>query len=201
MSANPEQIRNLSYNLRPASADLDALFQGHDSLTPLESAELFLLEQQRLRAEKQSLIRRKRANLPRIKTLDSFDFGFRRSASKERMLKLCDMTRVEQACNILFLGPPGVGKTHLALSLALRGLDTGYSVAFETLSSLMIIPKTAEFAASGKRRLQYLCKATLVVVDEVGFRPLEPVEANLFFTFISAMSEKNFRHYHFQQGL
>ena len=190
MSANPEQIRNLSYNLRPASADLDALFQGHDSLTPLESVELFLLEQQRLRTEKQNLIRRKRANLPWIKTLDSFDFGFQRSVSKERMLKLCDMTWVEQAYNILFLGPPGVGKTHLALSLALRGLDMGYSVAFETLSSLMTILKTAEFTAASKRRLQYLCKAALVVVDEVGFRPLEPVEANLFFTFISAMSEK-----------
>ena len=116
-----ERVNNLLADLRFAYVDFDALYAGKNSLTPLESVEL-LQEQQRLRVLNQNLLRRKRANLPAEKTLDSFDFGFQRSVSREQMLRLSDMTWVEQAFNICFLGPPGVGKTHLALSLPSRAL-------------------------------------------------------------------------------
>lgn len=72
-----------------------------------------------------------------------------------------------------------MGKTHLALSLAVRSLDLGYTVAFETLDN-----------QGSKRRMKFLRKAALVIIDEVGFMPLSPAEANLFFGFVSSMSEK-----------
>jgi DNA replication protein DnaC len=153
-----ERVLNLLSDLRIQPVDFDTVYAGKNDLTPLESVELFLLEEQRLRVEKQTLLRRKRAALPAEKTIDAFDFGFQRSVTREQMLRLSDMTWVEQAYNICFLGPPGVGKTHLALALAVRGLNLGYAVAFETLSDLMSVLKTAEISGASKRRLKYLQK-------------------------------------------
>lgn len=185
-----DRVMLLLGNLRIPAVDFDTVFAGKNGLTPLESIELFLLEEQRLRTEKQTALRRKRANLPAEKTLVTFDFGFQRSVSKEQLLRLSDMTWVEQAFNVCFLGPPGVGKTHLALSLSVRALDLGYSVAFETLDNLMKYLKTEEISNASKHRLKHIRKAALVVVDEVGFLPLSPSEANLFFGFVSSMAEK-----------
>lgn len=190
MQTTLERVRSLMVDLRMAPIDFERFYNGQNNLTPLDCIELFLIEEQRLHIEKQTLIRRRKARLPAEKTLDSFDFGFQRSISKEQMLRLSDMIWVEQAYNICFLGPPGVGKTHLALTLAIRGLDFGYTVAFETLADLMTILKTVEISGTSKRRIKYLYKAALIVIDEVGFMPLSPAEANLFFGFVSSMSEK-----------
>jgi DNA replication protein DnaC len=190
MNQTLDRVTLLLSNLRMPLIDFDTVFSGKNNLTPLESIELFLLEQQRLRIEKQNILRRKRANLPTEKTLTTFDFGFQRSVSKEQMLRLSDMTWVEQAFNVCFLGPPGVGKTHLALSLSVRALDLGYSVAFETLDNLMKYLKTESISGVSSRRLKYIRKVALVVIDEVGFMPLSPAEANMFFGFVSSMAER-----------
>ena len=190
MNQTLDRVTLLLSNLRMPLIDFDTVFSGKNNLTPLESIELFLLEQQRLRIEKQNILRRKRASLPNEKTLMTFDFGFQRSVSKEQMLRLSDMTWVEQAFNVCFLGPPGVGKTHLALSLSVRALDLGYSVAFETLDNLMKCLKTESISGVSSRRLKYIRKVALVVIDEVGFMPLSPAEANMFFGFVSSMAER-----------
>ena len=88
MNERIERVNALVSGLRLTSVDLDQLYAKKNQLTPLESLEIFLSEQQRLRTEKQNLIRRKRANLPAEKTLETFDFGFQRSVSKEQMIKV-----------------------------------------------------------------------------------------------------------------
>ena len=103
------RINSLISSLRLTAVNFDSMFSDRNQLTPLESVEIFLSEQQRIRTEKQNLIRKRRANLPSEKTIETFDFGFQRSVSKEQMLRLSDMTWVEQAYNICFLGPPGIG--------------------------------------------------------------------------------------------
>jgi len=90
----------------------------------------------------------------------------------------------------MFFGPPSIGKTHLALALAVKALDMGYAVAFTTLDELIKILKTSEISAASRRRLKIINKAALVIIDEVGFMPLSNAEANLFFGFVSSMSER-----------
>jgi DNA replication protein DnaC len=125
------------------------------------------------------------ARFPEHKTLDEFDFGFQQSVSKQQMLQLMDMTWVEKAFYLFFLGPSSIGKTHLSLCLGIRAVELGYQVSFVTLDELIDILKTQEVLAKSKRRLKYIMNSSLVVIDEVGFLPVSRQEANMFYQLVS----------------
>jgi DNA replication protein DnaC len=188
MNKTQHSITELTKALRLYPIDLHQLFS--EGLTPLESVELYLKEQLHMKEERASERRLKRSFLPERKSIHEFDYGFQKSIAKEQMLRLSDCTWVDDAYNIMFLGPPSVGKTHLATALAYEALDKGYGVAFVRLDELIKQLKTAEISAASKRRVNYYKKCQLIVIDEVGFLPVSNAEANLFFTFVSAMHEK-----------
>ncbi len=145
-----------------------------------------LLSQEVKTRNANSLKRRtNRARFPERKILDGFDFGFQQSVCKQQMLQLMDMTWVEKAFNLFFLGPSSIGKTHLSLCLGIRAVELGYQVSFVTLDELIDILKTQEVLAKSKRRLKYIMNSSLVVIDEVGFLPVSRQEANMFYQLVS----------------
>lgn len=188
MNKLESSIHQLCAALKLGQPDMGELYKG--GLSPLQSVELFLKEQLALKEARANEIRLKRSYLPPRKTLREFDFGFQRSITKEQMLRLSDCAWIDDAYNVMFLGPPSVGKTHLATALAYEALDKGYAVSFVSLDELIRQLKTAEISPTSRRRLNYHKKAQLIVIDEVGFLPVTNAEANLLFTFVSAMHEK-----------
>jgi len=129
------------------------------------------------------------SGLPFIKSIDEFDFAFQPGLDKQKIMGLFDLEFVRNKGNVIFLGPPGVGKTHLAVSLALKACQSGMSIYFTNMEDLIIkLRKDHEAGKPGKGRSYY--KSSLVVVDEVGYTPVTREECNLFFRFIANRYEK-----------
>lgn len=140
--------------------------------------------------EQQAMARRlKAARIPSKKTLDGFDFSFQPSLSERRLRELADLSFVRTCTNIVFLGPPGTGKTHLSLALADRALAAGYSVLFTTLSELAHALDTASHPGLVRSRLRRYIAPSLLVIDEVGYTKLTPEQARYFFELVTARYE------------
>jgi DNA replication protein DnaC len=127
----------------------------------------------------------KTAGLPTAKTIEEYDFSFHPHLNKQEVMTRFDLEFIRNQENVLFLGPPGVGKTHLAISLATKACYHGFKVYFMTMDSLMRKLKEPQ-----TRHKAYLT-SSLVVVDEVGYLPIDSQEAYLFFQFVSYRYEKS----------
>jgi len=130
------------------------------------------------------------ARFPWIKTLDQFDFDFQPSLDRRQVRELAGLSFVERAHNVIILGPPGVGKTHLAISLGVKAVEAGYSVLFLTLESLMTRLTKAVNENRLERSLQQLVYPKVLIIDEVGYLPLSRLEASLFFRLVVRRYER-----------
>jgi len=132
----------------------------------------------------------KTAGLPFEKTIEEYDFGFHPNLDKRQIMTLFELDFIQQKQNIIFLGPPGVGKSHLAVSLAIKASHFGVSIYFTTMADLMVkLKQDAADNRIGKGR-SYL-KSSLLIVDEVGYMPIDRKEAHLFFQFVCYRYEKS----------
>ena len=134
--------------------------------------------------------RLKQARLPWIKTLEQFDFGFQPSIDRKVIRELAGVAFVERAENVILLGPPGVGKTHIAIGLGVKAAEAGHRVLFLTLEELMTRLKRAAQENRLEKQLQQLTYPKVLIIDEIGYLPLNRQEASLFFRLVARRYEK-----------
>lgn len=134
--------------------------------------------------------RLRQARFPWIKTLEQFEFGFQPSLDKRQVRELAGLSFVERAHNVVVLGPPGVGKTHLAVALGVKAVEAGYSVLFLTLETLMTRLTKARHENRLERSLKQLVYPKVLIIDEIGYLPLSQVEASLFFRLVVRRYER-----------
>jgi DNA replication protein DnaC len=130
------------------------------------------------------------ARFPSRKSLEEFDFDHARGLKRDTIAHLGTLDFVVAKDNVVFLGPPGTGKTHLAIGIAIRACQAGHRVLFATASEWVARLAEAHHTGRLQQELVRLGRYPLIVVDEVGYIPFEPEAANLFFQLVSSRYER-----------
>jgi DNA replication protein DnaC len=156
---------------------------GGEAIESLLGTQISLRNNRRLETAMRS------SRLPVIKTLADFDFTFQPSVKREQIESLHQLGFVERKENVVFLGPPGVGKTHLALSLAVAAAQSGRRIYYGSLADLIASLEEAQTAGRLDRRIKILTHPALLVVDEIGYLPITHNGAMLFFQLMSRRYE------------
>lgn len=154
-----------------------------EAISKLLAAQVTLRNNRRLQAAMRS------SRLPAIKTLEAFDYTFQPSLKREQIESLHELNFIERKENVVLLGPPGVGKTHLAISLAIAAAQRGRRVYYGTLIDLISSLEEAQAAGHLARRLAVLTHPSLLVVDEIGYLPINHAGAVLFFQLMNRRYE------------
>lgn len=185
-----QQLRSLL--LTETSTHLPTLVQKAESeewTYQVFLSHLLTYEQKR-REEKQIEKRIKWAVFPFYKVLDDFNLEEQQSLSKKQVNQLKEFTWLDQLYNLILLGAPGVGKTHLAIGLGIEAIYQGYKVAFISMGELVHTLKTEEFTRKSQTRLKRIRDANLVIIDDLMFMAMDNREANLFFHLINDLYDK-----------
>lgn len=159
-------------------------------ITAVEAIDLLLSEEFSTRETRRIDVALKTARLTPIKTIESFDFSFQPSLDRGRILALAQLEFVARNEVVHFLGPPGTGKSHLARALGVAAVKAGRRVYSATLAELIETLVKAEREGRLAEKLSFYTRASLLIVDEIGYLPITTGGANLFFQLVNARYEK-----------
>lgn len=130
------------------------------------------------------------AGFPATKTLENYDFGFATTAPKRQIEHLASLNFVARRENLVFLGPSGVGKTHLAIALGHKAASAGIKTRFTTAADLLLQVETAIRQSRLKDLMNSLSRYAVLIIDEIGYLPLSREQAHLFFQIVAARYER-----------
>lgn len=159
-------------------------------VTALEAIETLLGEEYTTRESRRIKMALQTARLPTIKTLSGYDFSFQPSLDRNRVLALAQLEFVERKQCVHLLGPPGTGKSHLAIALGVEAVRAGKSVYMATLAELVDSMRRAEREGRLADRVRFLSRYSLLIVDEIGYLPMGSGGGNLFFQLVNACYER-----------
>lgn len=179
-----------SLRLRRIAEQLDGILEqaSKDEASYLDLLDRLLAAEQAARYERNVLVKTRLAHLPYHKTIGDFDFAAQPSVDKKQIKELFTLRFLHQAENVLFLGPPGVGKTHLAVALAVETIAQGHTAYFTTLQHL--IEYLDEGTEPASVRMRTLLRPKVLVIDEIGYLPLDRQGANWLFELVSRRYER-----------
>jgi len=186
LSANLRKLELLQLERR-----LDSILEQKEFTEKIfkEQINILLEEEVVFRQERAIKMRLKLAKFPVLKTIDNFDFSFQPDMDKEGIMSLFSLKFIEEKSNIILIGPSGVGKTHLAISLGMASCQGGYTSYFISFQTLLENLRKAEEQNRLKQKLLTYCKPHVLIIDELGYLPLNRNDANLFFQLVSTRYE------------
>lgn len=141
------------------------------------------------RSQTQINLQIRRSKFPVLKSFDEFDFKYQHSVTKRMITEWKTFTWIDNRENKIFMGPPGVGKTHIAIALGYDAILSGYKVIFYNMNDLIDDMIIANNENTFKNWISKLVKNDLIIIDEIGYLPIKEVNASLFFKLISELYE------------